>query len=136
VLGDGNHLLQVFLHIVNNAVDALTEVGGGILTVSTRLEGEKLAIEFSDTGPGVKDASRIFDPFYTTKPVGKGTGLGLSVCYGIVHDHGGDIYCRNNPNGGATFLIKLPVHKPAEKSADDEAAVSKEPSAVAAESGK
>lgn len=121
VLGDGNHLLQVFLHIVNNAVDALTEVGGGILTVSTRLEGDKIAIEFADTGPGVKDASRIFDPFYTTKPVGKGTGLGLSVCYGIVHDHGGDIFCRNNPNGGATFLIKLPISKAAEVKPEPEA---------------
>ena len=122
VLGDGNHLLQVFLHIVNNAVDALTEVGGGILTVSTRLEGDQIAIEFTDTGPGVKDASRIFDPFYTTKPVGKGTGLGLSVCYGIVHDHGGDIFCRNNPNGGATFLIKLPISKAAEAKPEPEAA--------------
>ena len=122
VLGDGNHLLQVFLHIVNNAVDALTEVGGGILTVSTRLEGDKIAIEFADTGPGVKDASRIFDPFYTTKPVGKGTGLGLSVCYGIVHDHGGDIFCRNNPNGGATFLIKLPISKAAEAKPEPEPA--------------
>jgi len=45
-------------------------------------------VEFKDSGPGVKDASRVFDPFYTTKPVGKGTGLGLSICYGIVTEHG------------------------------------------------
>jgi len=108
VLGDGNHLLQVFLHIVNNAVDALQDVGGGILTVNSSFDAGRVVIEFSDTGPGIKDPTRIFDPFYTTKPIGKGTGLGLSVCYGIIQDHGGQINCFNNPNGGATFLIKLP----------------------------
>jgi signal transduction histidine kinase len=109
VVGDSNHLLQVFLHIVNNAVDALQEIGGGILTVTSSRQDGKVTIEFADTGPGIKEPSRIFDPFYTTKPVGKGTGLGLSVCYGIVQDHGGEISCRNNPSGGATFTIKLPA---------------------------
>ena len=68
-------------------------------------------IEFTDSGPGVKDASRVFDPFYTTKPVGKGTGLGLSICYGIVTEHGGTILVKNQPTGGATFRVALPLQK-------------------------
>ena len=57
--------------------------------------------------PGIKDPSRIFDPFYTTKSVGKGTGLGLSICYGIVKEHGGDIVARNREEGGATIEVRL-----------------------------
>ena len=55
--------------------------------------------EFQDSGPGIKEPNRIFDPFYTTKSVGKGTGLGLSICYGIVKEHGGDISARNRESG-------------------------------------
>jgi len=74
---------------VNNAVDAMLEQSAdGDLWVSTRAKDDRLIVEFKDSGPGVKDASRVFDPFYTTKPVGKGTGLGLSICYGIVTEHG------------------------------------------------
>jgi len=109
VRGDPNQLLQVFFHIINNAVDALEEVGGGTLTIRTLRERNRAVIEFSDTGPGLKDPKRVFDPFYTTKPVGKGTGLGLSICYGILQEHGGDITCFNRPEGGATFRVELPV---------------------------
>jgi two-component system NtrC family sensor kinase len=108
VVGDSNHLLQVFLHILNNAVDALKEVGGGLLHVTTRCENEFAVVEISDTGPGIKEPERIFEPFYTTKPVGQGSGLGLSACYGIVQDHGGTITCFNRPGGGASFVITLP----------------------------
>ena len=62
-----------------------------------------------DSGPGVKDPSRVFDPFYTTKPVGKGTGLGLSICYGIITEHGGSIRVKNVPEQGAVFRIELPL---------------------------
>ena len=65
--------------------------------------------EFTDSGPGVKDPSRVFDPFYTTKPVGKGTGLGLSICYGIVTEHGGTIRVKNAQQRGASFRIELPL---------------------------
>lgn len=108
VRGDSNQLLQVFLHIMNNAVDALQEVGGGILTVISSNQEGWAQVEFSDTGRGVKDLQKVFDPFFTTKPVGKGTGLGLSACYGIMKEHGGQISCQNNAAGGANFLIKLP----------------------------
>jgi two-component system NtrC family sensor kinase len=94
---------------VNNAVDAILEGSTeGDLWVRTAMEGERLVIEFTDSGPGVKDPSRVFDPFYTTKPVGKGTGLGLSICYGIITEHGGTIQVRNAPTRGACFIIELP----------------------------
>jgi len=76
--------------------------------VRTAYENGKFVVEFTDSGPGVKDPSRVFDPFYTTKPVGKGTGLGLSICYGIVTEHGGQIRVRNVPSRGACFTIELP----------------------------
>jgi signal transduction histidine kinase len=109
VRGDPNQLLQVFFHVINNAVDALEEVGGGTLAIRTLRERGRAVIEFSDTGPGLREPERVFDPFYTTKPVGKGTGLGLSICYGIVREHGGEISCFNRPERGATFRVELPV---------------------------
>lgn len=109
VRGDANQLLQVFTHIINNAVDSMQETGGGSLTVRTVLERGNVVVIFSDTGIGIRDPHLVFDPFYTTKPVGKGTGLGLSICYGLVHDQGGKISCHNRPEGGATFRVELPA---------------------------
>ena len=108
VLADSNQLLQVFSHIINNAVNAMSE-RGGTLTVSTRSEGELIAIQFADTGPGMAEPDRVFDPFYTTRPVGQGIGLGLSACYGIIQQHGGKISGRNGETGGAIFQIDLPA---------------------------
>jgi len=106
---DPHQLQQVFLNLVNNAVDAILEHSvEGDLWVRTAFDGDRLSIEFTDSGPGVKDASRVFDPFYTTKPVGKGTGLGLSICYGIITEHGGTIQVMNVPSRGASFTIELP----------------------------
>ncbi|HET8667763.1 MAG TPA: ATP-binding protein, partial [Terriglobales bacterium] len=109
VPADANQLLQVWFHIIGNAIDAMSQNGGGLLTVSSRLEDDIVIIEFADSGPGVKDPQRIFDPFYTTKPIGKGAGLGLSACYGIISDHGGTITCDNRPEGGATFTLRFPT---------------------------
>jgi signal transduction histidine kinase len=115
VAGDANQLLQVFLHIIANALDAMEDSTSGVLSITTRLEDEKVEIEFADTGMGLKDPERVFDPFYTTKSVGQGAGLGLSTCYGIIHQHGGEILCRNRPGGGAAFTVILPaVNKNAE----------------------
>ncbi|HEX3376929.1 MAG TPA: HAMP domain-containing sensor histidine kinase, partial [Candidatus Acidoferrales bacterium] len=94
---------------INNAVYAMQELGGGVLTVRTLFEKGNVVILFSDTGPGMRDPNLVFDPFYTTKPVGKGTGLGLSICYGLVRDQGGQISCYNRPEGGAVFRIELPA---------------------------
>lgn len=109
VRADMNQLLQVFSNIINNAVYAMQEAGGGTLTVRTLFEKGNVVILFSDTGPGLRDPRLVFDPFYTTKPVGKGTGLGLSICYGLIQDQGGQISCYNRPEGGATFRIELPA---------------------------
>jgi len=108
VRGDPNQLLQVFYHLISNAVDAM-ETTGGVLLIRALREGGNVAIEFSDTGPGMQEPERVFDPFYTTKPVGKGTGLGLSICYGILQEHGGTITAFNRVEGGATFRLELPA---------------------------
>jgi signal transduction histidine kinase len=107
-LGDSNQLLQVCLHITNNAINAMSP-GGGTFAVSTRLQGASIVLEFSDSGPGMREPARVFDPFYTTRPVGQGSGLGLSACYGIIQEHGGKILCENRVEGGATFRIELPT---------------------------
>ena len=109
VWGDGHQLFQAFVQIVENALDALEEAGGGLLQVSAHLQGEEVVVQFSDSGPGIKEPHRVFDPFYTTKPIGKGTGLGLSAVYGVVRDHQGQITCQNKPEGGAVFALRLPV---------------------------
>lgn len=114
VWGDGHQLFQAFVQIVENALDALEDAGGGVLRVAAECQGEEVVLQFCDNGAGLKEPGRVFDPFYTTKPVGKGTGLGLSAVYGVVQDHRGQITCQNNPEGGAMFVMRLPVIRQAE----------------------
>jgi len=109
VRGDHNQLMQVFFNIVNNGLDAMGDGSGGVMTIKTLRDRGSVVILFSDTGPGIKEPHRVFDPFYTTKPVGKGTGLGLSICYGIVQEHSGKILCYNGQTGGAVFRVELPA---------------------------
>jgi signal transduction histidine kinase len=109
VRGDGNQLMQVFFNIINNAVDAMESNEGGVLTIKTIRDRGNVVVLFSDSGPGIKEPHRVFDPFYTTKPVGKGTGLGLSICFGIVQEHAGKILCYNGQKGGAVFRVELPA---------------------------
>ncbi len=111
VWGNPNQLLQCCLEIIGNSMDALQEAGGGTLWVSARCEDE-VVLKFSDSGPGIQQPERVFDPFYTTKPVGRGTGLGLSATYGVMQDHGGQIACHNRPEGGAVFILRLPTARP------------------------
>lgn len=109
VTGDPHQLEQVFLNIINNAVDAMLESGGEhILEVRTYALEDYVYVEIHDSGHGIKEPKRIFEPFYTTKSVGKGTGLGLSICYGIIKEHGGDISARNAAHGGAIIEVRLP----------------------------
>jgi PAS domain S-box-containing protein len=111
ISADAHQLQQVFLNILNNAVDAVLgmQIAGELWVRTTQdTDANRLVVEFIDNGPGVKEIPKVFDPFYTTKPVGKGTGLGLSICYGIVTEHGGDILVRNVPPRGACFTILLP----------------------------
>ena len=85
--------------------------GRGILIVEAKSVGDAVQITFTDSGPGISEEnlSRIFDPFFTTKDVGKGTGLGLTICFGIIQDHDGCMYARNNKGGGATLVVELPI---------------------------
>jgi signal transduction histidine kinase len=109
VRGDANQILQVFFNIINNAVESMEEVGGGVLGLRTFRHQANVVIQFTDSGPGVREPQLAFDPFYTTKAVGKGTGLGLSICYGLIKEHKGQITCANRPEGGAMFRIELPA---------------------------
>jgi two-component system NtrC family sensor kinase len=105
---DANQLQQVFLNILNNAVDAILEHSDrGDIWIRTGTEDGRILIEFVDSGLGIQDTHRVFDPFYTTKPVGKGTGLGLSICYGIISEHGGEISVQNVPPRGAAVQVTL-----------------------------
>src|SRR5277367_4045071 len=109
VRGDNNQLMQVFFNIINNGLYAMQRTGGGVLVIKTVRDRSNVVILFNDSGPGIKEPHRVFDPFYTTKPVGEGTGLGLSICYGIVQEHGGKIVCYNAQTGGAVFRVELPA---------------------------
>jgi two-component system NtrC family sensor kinase len=111
VIGDAHQLQQVFLNILNNAYDAVHEVGRPArIEIMTTKAGDAVEVSFRDNGYGISHPDKIFDPFFTTKEVGKGTGLGLSICYGIVKEHGGEILCHNNTDGeGATFIVRFPA---------------------------
>ncbi|MCX8082025.1 MAG: transporter substrate-binding domain-containing protein [bacterium] len=111
---DENQIEQVFLNIINNAEYAMTQQEKDrVLTIRTSIWNNYLKIEFIDTGPGIPNdiIKRIFDPFFTTKPKDKGTGLGLSVSYGIIKEHGGEIYAENGKEGGAIFTVLLPLRE-------------------------
>jgi signal transduction histidine kinase len=108
IWGNANRLFQVFTHITENAIEALPEHGGSLFLRLRRAENE-LVLDFVDSGSGMREPQRVFDPFYTTKPVGSGTGLGLSASYGIIQEHGGEITCSNREEGGAVFTVLLPI---------------------------
>lgn len=111
VFASDSQLVQCFIQITSNARDALLEAGGGTLSVHAYQDTNEVVIKFSDTGTGISEPDKVFDPFYTTKTVGKGAGLGLSATYGIMQDHGGQITCENHPEGGAIFVLRFPVAK-------------------------
>ena len=105
-----DQLLQVFVNILINALDAIK--GNGIISVKSNYDLKNIYIELRDDGCGMDDATseKIFDPFFTTKEVGKGTGLGLSVSYGIINRFNGEIKVKSKLNEGSTFTIVLPIH--------------------------
>ena len=106
---------QVFLNLITNAAQALPQAGGEI-TLTTRADGEGVAVEVADNGKGIPPdvLPKIFDPFFTTKEAGKGTGLGLSISYKIVQQHGGRIDVASEPGKGTRFTLWLPLKPPAE----------------------
>jgi len=111
-MADFNQMQQVFVNIITNAEQAMTEAHNqGIVSIKTEKENGTIRAIFSDDGPGIpkENLSRLFDPFFTTKEVGKGTGLGLSICYGIIREHKGQIYAKSNGDGGATIFVEIPA---------------------------
>src|SRR5712691_710076 len=115
-MADAHQLQQVFLNLITNAEQAMerAERDAQRLAIRTRRTGDLIRIEVEDTGPGIPPTllERIFNPFFTTKPTGSGTGLGLSISLGIVREHEGRIWAENAPQGGARFVIELPIITP------------------------
>jgi two-component system NtrC family sensor kinase len=111
IISDSTQIQQVFLNIINNAIDAIGK--GGEIRIKTGYvsKNDEVKIEIDDNGPGIpkENMSKIFDPFYTTKEVGKGTGLGLSIVYSIIEKLGGRIMVASELGVGTTFTIYLPV---------------------------
>jgi two-component system, NtrC family, sensor kinase len=113
-IADAHQLQQVFLNVMTNAEQAMLEAHGkGHLTIQTKTNDQNshITVEITDDGPGIPEShlTRIFDPFFTTKEVGKGTGLGLSLSYGMIKEHGGNIYARSRLGEGSTFFVELPI---------------------------
>ena len=111
MVGDMVQLQHVFTNLFINAADAME--GKGKLGIKARYDFDKnqFNVMVSDTGPGIPEDlhGKIFDIFFTTKPVEKGTGLGLSICKNIIKLHGGNIMVETPPEGGTTFIIELPL---------------------------
>jgi len=110
VTADKNKLIQVFLNLIQNGLQATSK--GGSLTVRSFVENSAAVIEVEDTGSGipVENQSKIFDPFFTTKDPDKGTGLGLSICYSIIQEFKGELSFESKVKKGTTFRVTLPLN--------------------------
>ena len=118
ILSDPAQLEQVFINIIDNALDAIGK--NGSVSIATSVDGDRVRVRFRDTGPGMDEETQrqIFDPFFTTKKVGEGTGLGLAICYSILAKLGGHIDVASQKGVGTTFTITLPHEPPAEPPAE------------------
>ncbi len=113
---DAHQLKQLFLNLVHNAFQAVTDSQtkqGGQISLTIAAEQDQLIVQVADTGPGIpeENIARVFDPFFTTKEVGRGVGLGLSLSYGIVQEHGGELTVESTLGEGACFTVRLPVRE-------------------------
>lgn len=113
VQADESQFEDVFLHLLNNAQQALQPRGGEI-TITTAAVDDRVIITFGDNGPGIPDdvRARIFEPFFTTREVGAGEGMGLSIVYGVVTGHGGRTWVESGPAGGTQVVMELPAARP------------------------
>ena len=104
---------QVFLNILDNAIDAIGQNGTITLTSGKKKEGQEIFIAIGDTGEGMdkEKLQHIFDPFYTTKEVGEGTGLGLAIVFGLLEKMNGRIFAESEPEKGTTFTITFPLEQ-------------------------
>jgi two-component system C4-dicarboxylate transport sensor histidine kinase DctB len=109
VRGGEVRLQQVVVNLVSNAVDAMSDAPERRLSLTLDTDGPAVRLTVRDSGPGIADPDRVFDPFYSTKEVGaaEGMGLGLSISYGLVQSFGGAIKGLNHPEGGAAFTVEL-----------------------------
>ena len=117
VKANESRLGQVFLNLLLNAAQAIPDGAAAEheIRIRTRTDGlGRAVVEVSDTGRGIPEdlRARVFDPFFTTRPVGEGTGLGLSICLGIVRSLGGEILLESEVGKGSTFRVALPAHQP------------------------
>jgi signal transduction histidine kinase len=110
IVGSRTDLRQVFFNLVTNAEDAVHQLDGATIEVSSERTDSGIRVSVSDSGSGISADmhQRIFDPFYTTKDPDKGTGLGLSLSHGVVAEMGGKIWVEDSPLGGARFVVDLP----------------------------
>jgi signal transduction histidine kinase len=115
ILADSNQIKQVLVNLIQNALQAMPYGGSLVLSTASQTVNEEkwITISVSDTGEGIppENLERVFDPFFTTRPIGKGTGLGLSVSYGLVADHGGYIDLNSEVGVGSCFKVWLPIEK-------------------------
>jgi two-component system sensor histidine kinase HupT/HoxJ len=111
VVGRKGYVHQILVNLVQNAVDVMEQQAQPRLAFACRVERGSANISVRDFGPGISEdgMKNVFDPFYTTKPVGKGTGLGLYISYGLAKDLGGDLRVENHPQGGAVFTLVVPL---------------------------
>ena len=112
IMVDFNQIQEVFLNIILNAKQIMTEAhDGGKLNIKTQQIKDCIRVSFTDDGPGIPDEhlDKLFDPFFAMGWEKGGTGLGLSICHGIVTEHGGRIYVESEPGNGATFIVEFPL---------------------------
>jgi two-component system, NtrC family, sensor histidine kinase HupT/HoxJ len=111
VVGRKGYVHQILVNLVQNAVDVMELQAQPRLAFTCSIDAGNAFISVRDFGPGISEEGmkNVFDPFYTTKPVGKGTGLGLYISYGLARDLGGDLRAGNHPQGGAVFTLVLPL---------------------------
>lgn len=117
VWADPSQLQEVLQHLIQNAEQAMVAShGGGTLSIRVRPAAGGARIEVADDGPGIppQDLPRIFNPFFTTKEPGQGRGLGLSVVHSVIAEHGGRLWVENRPEGGAVFVLELPIRSSSE----------------------
>jgi signal transduction histidine kinase len=114
VRGHAGQINQVFMNLLTNAAQALSQTENATITIETKGDTDGVQVKIEDNGPGIPPdvLPRIFDPFFTTKDVGEGTGLGLSIVHELVERHGGTIEVDTKVGQGTTFTVKLPRQIP------------------------
>lgn len=113
ISADSQQLVQIFVNLISNSADAMKTQSVKQIKISSNVSESGVQVILEDSGSGIPEdkLDHIWDPFFTTKPVGEGTGLGLSVSHGIIKAHGGTIRAENREQGGARFIVEIPAAK-------------------------